>query len=78
MISYFNNDPGHERGFLRYNDFLQIVMPCDAPGLRADIATRPNIHNLDGRGILDPIVESNLALLIEKEIHFNRILEAQK
>jgi Ca2+-binding EF-hand superfamily protein len=22
MINYFNNDQGHERGFLRYNDFL--------------------------------------------------------
>ena len=78
MISYFNNDPGFDRGYLRYNDFLQIVMPCDAPDLRADIATRPNIHHPEGRGVIDPMVEGSLALLLEKEIHFNRILEAQK
>ena len=76
MISYFCNDQDHEKGFLRYNDFLLIVMPCDAPELRADIAMRPNLHNPAGRGILDPAVEGNLALLLEKEIHFNRILEA--
>jgi hypothetical protein len=27
---------------------------------------------------LDPLVERNLAILLEKEIHFNRITEAQK
>ena len=35
IVKYFDSK-GH--GNLAFNDFLQIVMPCDEPSLRADIA----------------------------------------
>jgi len=51
-------------------------MPCDAPELRTHVAMRPNHAHPNGRGFMDPFAERSLANLLEKEIHFNRILEA--
>jgi len=35
VIKYFNSQNDQ---FLRYKDFLQIIMPCDNNNLRAEIA----------------------------------------
>ena len=72
MIQFFGTSNSN---FLLFADFLQILMPCDAPDLRAEISQRVCV---DERGYLDPVVERELALLLEKEIHFNRLLEYQK
>ena len=76
IINYFDNS-GEQRGRLRYDDFLQVVMPCDAPHLRALIAQRPNLPR-PSHGYLAPKVEYELAKLLEMEIHFYRITEALK
>jgi hypothetical protein len=49
-------------------------MPCDSPDLRADLAMRPN-YSVPTTEFLGDRVERELAILFEKEIAFNRVLE---
>ena len=74
IVRYFDSTQGD---LLHFNDFLQILMPCDEPALRADIAQRPNfvVPNAESLG---PSVEAELACLFEKEIAFSRVMEEQK
>ena len=69
MVNYFSPNSGA----LRFDDFMNIIMPCDAPDLR-DMVSRRRNH----RGPLDPRVERELAKLIELEVHYNRIVESSK
>lgn len=62
---------------LFFNDFLQIVMPCDDPLLRAEIAQRP-CFEVPKPEVLGSNVESALTCLFEKEIAFNRVAEDLK
>ena len=60
---------------LEFDDFLQIVLPCEAQSLRDMVTRRPNQSDMRGPGYLDVRVEIELTKLIEMEVHFNRIVE---
>lgn len=62
---------------LTFNDFLQIIMPCDDQHLRAEIAQRPNFV-VDKAELLNSSVEEALSTLLEKEIAMGRVLEELK
>lgn len=60
LIRFFDSD---EDGILSYNDFIQMVLPCDDNGLRADVQRRP--YNRVGRFDALPIeMELGLVRLI--------------
>ena len=70
LIRFFDSD---EDGILSYNDFIQMVLPCDDNVLRADVQRRP--YNRVGRFDALPIdMELGLVRLIQFEMDFiNRI-----
>lgn len=70
LINYFDNS---EIGQLVYNDFLQIILPCDAPIVRAMALDKISLQRTSAR--IDPVVESELAILLYKEIVFARQLD---
>lgn len=70
VIRYFDNV---HCGGLNYDDFLQVILPCDAPELRMVIINRENITN--GLSRIDPVVEHELAVLLYKELVFQRQIE---
>ena len=52
-------------------------MPCDDPGLRAELCQR-SLHACDKDSVLDVKVERELTSLFEKEIAYNRVIEVLK
>lgn len=76
MARYFSS--GNSSATLDFDDFLNVVMPCDSPDLRDMASRRPNHRDLRGPGHLDARVERELAKLIELEVHYNRIIEQSK
>lgn len=70
LISYFDNG---NSGTLSYDDFLQIILPCDAPQLRQLVIKKQNLGRTGDW--IDIAVENELALLLYKEIVFSRQLE---
>ena len=74
ITKYFDSEG---EGLLYFNDFLQILMPCDDHLLRAEIAQRP-IYLVTKDDTLPEAVESQLSCLFEKEIAFSRVLEEMK
>lgn len=72
-MQYFDNS---ELGQLDYNDFMQIILPCDAPTLRAMTMNKMNVQRTTA--LIDQTVESELALLLYKEIVFARQLDKQR
>lgn len=73
LVLYFDNS---EQGHLDYNDFMQIILPCDAPTLRAITMNKINVQRTTA--LIDQTVESELALLLFKEIVFSRQLDKQR
>lgn len=53
ITKYFDSEG---EGLLYFNDFLQILMPCDDPNLRAEIAQRP-IYLVQKEELLPQLVE---------------------
>ena len=74
IAKYFDSEG---EGLLYYNDFLQILMPCDDPHLRAEVGQRP-IYQVSGQDMLEAPIERELSCLFEKEIAFNRVMEEMK
>ena len=74
ITKYFDSQG---EGLLYFNDFLQILMPCDEKNLRAEIAQRP-IQAVPKDEALPQEVECELTCLFEKEIAFNRVMEEMK
>eukprot|EP00347_Sterkiella_histriomuscorum_P013646 403363918 len=71
IVKYFDSD---DDGFLNYQDFLQMLMPCDDQNLRAALAQRPN-YAVSTNQYLGREIEAELTKLFEKEIAFNRVTE---
>ena len=67
IVKYFDSDDDE---FLNFQDFLQVMMPCDDSYLRAQIAQRPN-YEIDRNEFLDEEIEKQLTKLFEKEIALN-------
>lgn len=55
---------------------MQIILPCDAPVLRAMTMNKINLRRTTA--LIDPVVEKELALMLYKEIVFNRQLDKLK
>jgi hypothetical protein len=62
VVKYFDSD---EDGCLNFQDFLQVLMPCDNQYLRAVIAQRPN-YAVSKTDYLGRDVEAALTMLFEK------------
>ena len=55
---------------------MQIILPCDAPTLRAMAMNKVDMGRTTA--LVDETVESELALLLYKEIVFSRQLDKQR
>lgn len=62
IVKYFDSSDNEQ---LDYEDFLQIVMPCDDQYLRATMAQR-NIYEVGKNDFLEQVVEAELSKLFEK------------
>lgn len=75
-MRYFDSDLD---GSLNYNDFLQLVLPCDEPDLRSGLVIRDCLELADENGgRVNEHVEEALTALLEREIVFNRRIEELK
>ena len=72
LIRYFDSDCD---GILSYNDFIQIILPCDDNGLRSEVQRRP--YSRVGRFDSLPIeMEMALVRIIQHEIDFIQRIES--
>ena len=74
VIKFFDSD---EDGKLNYPDFLQMLLPCDNPTLRAEATQRPTLV-ITQFDYLTLDVERDLTALIELEIEMHLKTEALK
>ena len=73
LVRYFDNS---EIGQLNFDDFLQILLPCESVELRTLLLRKQNL--LSHAGFLDFNIEKELSMLVYKEILFARQLETLK
>ena len=62
IVKYFDSDGDL---LLDYQDFLQMLMPCDDQYLRTAVAQRPN-YVVSGTEYLNKEIEAGLTKLLEK------------
>lgn len=75
MINYYKGPIGSSQA-LEFQDFQSIVCPYEDNILSKNVNRRPRIYNPPNfNSYLDPIIECELADLLEKEILFHRLLE---
>jgi hypothetical protein len=74
LIKFFDSD---EDGRLNYPDFMQMVLPCDNPQVRATATQRPNAY-IGKFDYLTLDVERDLTKLIMGEIELHRKSEELK
>jgi Ca2+-binding EF-hand superfamily protein len=74
LVKFFDSD---EDGRLNYPDFMQMVLPCDNPQLRAAATQRPNQY-ISQFDYLTLDVERDLTKLIMSEIELHRKSEKLK
>ena len=68
VVKFFDSDVD---GRLNYPDFMQMVLPCDNPQLRAAATQRPNVY-ISKFDYLTLDVERDLTKLIMHEIELHR------
>ncbi|CDW77960.1 ef hand family protein [Stylonychia lemnae] len=74
VVKFFDSD---EDGRLNYPDFMQMILPCDNPPLRAQATQRPNMY-IAKSDYLTLDVERDLTKLIMSEIELHRETEKIK
>ena len=78
MINYYKGPSGSSQA-LEFQDFQAVVCPYEDNGLSKNVNSRPRIYTPPNfNSFLDPIIECELADLLEEEILFHRLLEKQK
>ena len=71
MISYYFEGP-YEKAHLTFPSFLEIVLTSEDEVMRFSVAQRPRNYEPTRGGYLDPVVEQQLASIIEREIIFKK------
>lgn len=74
LVKFFDSD---EDGRLNYPDFMQMVLPCDNPSLRATATQRPNAY-INKFDYLTLDVERDLTKLLMAEIELHKKSEIIK
>lgn len=74
VVKYFDGD--HD-GYLNYQEFMQIMLPCDDMYLRSAATQRPN-YPISPHAYLPPSVEKDLTELLEREIRWHSRMELKK
>lgn len=74
LVSYFDGD--HDN-YLNYQEFMQIMLPCDDMYLRSAATQRPN-YPISPHAYLPPSVEKDLTELLEREIRWHSRMELRK
>lgn len=71
MVGYYRKtDTGG--AFLGFKEFLDIVLPQEDEVLRFAVSQRPRTYEPTSGGYLEPVVEQQLAGLLEREIIFKK------
>ena len=74
LVKFFDSD---EDGKLNYPDFMQMLLPCNNPGLRTKATQRPNVF-VAQHDYLTLDLERDVTKLIQKEIEIHRKSELLK
>jgi Ca2+-binding EF-hand superfamily protein len=74
LISFFDSD---EDGALNYTDYMQMVITCDDSDLRATVTQR-DPYGVNNDEYLSPVLERELAILIQKELAYHNEVEYLK
>jgi hypothetical protein len=74
LVKYFD---GNNDGFLDYQEFMQVMLPCDDMYLRSAATQRPN-YPISPHAFLAPSVEKDLTELLEREIRWHSRTEVRK
>jgi len=74
LVKYFDGD---NDSFLNYQEFMQIMLPCDDMYLRSAATQRPN-YPISPHAFLAPSVEKDLTELLEREIRWHSRVEVRK
>jgi Ca2+-binding EF-hand superfamily protein len=74
LVKYFDSDSD---GFLNYQEFMQVMLPCDDMYLRSAATQRPN-YPISPTAFLHRTVEKDLTELLEREIRWHTKLESRK
>jgi len=74
LVKFFDSD---EDGRLSFQDFIQMILPCEDNQLRNITLTRPS-HRIGRYDFLPRDIEMACAVVIEKEIDLQRRLEILK
>lgn len=67
LVAYFDSD---RDGILTYNEFLQILLPCEDQYLRGVATKRPS-YNVSRYDRLVPSLEREVVSLFERELNFH-------
>lgn len=74
LLKFFDSD---EDGLLSFQDFIQILLPCEDNKLRNQVVARPS-HRVGRFEFLPRDIEMGLTAIIEKEICLQRRIEEAK
>ena len=74
VVKFFDSD---EDGKLNYPDFMQVILPCDNPYLRAVATQRPNVF-INKFDYLTIDVERDVTKLLVSEIEMHKKSEKCK
>ena len=74
LVAYFDSD---RDGVLTYNEFMQILLPCEDQYLRGTSTQRPT-YNVGRYDRLVPSLEREVAALFERELTLHVRVEAQR
>ena len=74
LLKFFDSD---EDGLLSFQDFIQIVLPCEDNKLRNVVVQRPS-HRVSRFDFLPRDIEIGLTAIIDKEICLQRRIEDAK
>ena len=74
ILKYFDTNSDKT---LSYNEFLQVMLPCDDMYLRSAATQRPN-YPVGKYDKLPYVVEKELSSLLDKEVHYHTRIERLK
>lgn len=74
LLKFFDSD---EDGLLSFQDFIQMVLPCEDNKLRSMVTARPS-HRVGRYDFLPRDIEIGVSVIIEKEIYLQRRIEELK
>ena len=71
LVNFYDNE---RNGFLCYEDFLQVLLPCDDKSLRVETANRP-FFRISRHETLPFDMENALVNVVVQELHVFKELE---